>query len=148
MNHAGCRNDVQWDWVTPAAKCTQRPKVPSLNTRCDLVPSHGCHFTLMDETRTFIQTWSDFYADCNKLTVQQIFLINLFDFVLAFITTNKYTNNIKKLSLYTIYTFTCFDISMSSSGSFTIVPCKVTWILKTEAAKFDVSMTCITNIII
>ena len=50
---------------------------------------------------------------------------------IVFFTTNKYTINItivyiRRVSLYVIYTPTCFDISMSSSGSFTFVSCKVT----------------------
>jgi len=52
-----------------------------------------------------------------------------------FITTNKCTINITKVhititSLYIIYTPTCFDISMPSSGSSISAPCLVTWILK------------------
>jgi len=52
---------------------------------------------------------------------------------IVFITTNKYTFNITivhiyitTVSIYVIYTPTCFDISMSSSGSFKFVPCQVT----------------------
>jgi len=42
------------------------------------------------------------------------------------ITTNKYAINITNASLYIIYTATCFDISISSSGNFTFVPYNVT----------------------
>jgi len=33
---------------------------------------------------------------------------------------------ITRVSLYIMYTATCFDISISSSGTFTFVPCQVT----------------------
>jgi len=54
---------------------------------------------------------------------------------IVFITTNKCTINITAVytttvSLYIIYTPTCFDISVSSWGSFTFVPCQVTYIIK------------------
>jgi len=55
---------------------------------------------------------------------------------IVFIATNKHTINVKTVSFYIISrTATCFDISMSSSGSFTFVPCQVTQIIKIEAAK-------------
>jgi len=41
----------------------------------------------------------------------------------VFITTKECTTNITIVSLYIIYTPTCFDISMSSSGSVTFVTC-------------------------
>jgi hypothetical protein len=44
----------------------------------------------------------------------------------VFITTNKRTINITTVSLYIIYTPTCFDISMSLSSSFIFVSCQVT----------------------
>jgi acetolactate synthase regulatory subunit len=42
------------------------------------------------------------------------------------------------VSFYIIYTATCFDISVSSSGSFTFVSCQVTKVLKIEAVKITV----------
>jgi hypothetical protein len=39
---------------------------------------------------------------------------------------NRCTINITTVTFYIIYTPTCFDVSMSSSGSFTFVPCQVT----------------------
>ena len=41
----------------------------------------------------------------------------------CFITTNKCTINFTTDYFYIIYTPTCFDISVSSSGRFTFVPC-------------------------
>ena len=45
---------------------------------------------------------------------------------------------ITTVSLYIIYTPTCFDSSMSSSGSFTFVPCQVTSVFKIEAIKITI----------
>jgi len=62
---------------------------------------------------------------------------------IVFITTNQctiiYHNNIIiTVSLHIKYTPTCFDINMSVSGSFTFVPCQVTYILKISAVTITI----------
>jgi hypothetical protein len=59
-------------------------------------------------------------------------------FLFFLITTNNCTINITTISLFIIYTPTCFDISMLSSGSFIFVTCPVTYILKSEAVKIGI----------
>jgi len=51
-----------------------------------------------------------------------LFSIHVPYIFIIFITTNKHTINIPKMSLYIINTPTCFDISISSSGSPTFEP--------------------------
>jgi len=52
-----------------------------------------------------------------------LFLIDVPRIFIIFIVTNKRTINITRVSLHIIYTPTRFDISMSSSGSFTSASC-------------------------
>jgi len=47
-------------------------------------------------------------------------------FFFVFITANKCTIYVTTVSLYIIYTATCFNSSVSSSGSFTFVLCQAT----------------------
>jgi hypothetical protein len=67
----------------------------------------------------------------------------LFLLFVVFITNNKLKSNvttvfITRVSFYIIYIPTCFDISMSSSETFTIVPCQVTYILNIEAVNIKI----------
>ena len=54
---------------------------------------------------------------------------------IVFIATNKCTINTTTVSLYMIHTPTCFNVYMLSSGTFTLLSCQVTYVLKIEAVK-------------
>jgi cytochrome c oxidase assembly factor CtaG len=68
-------------------------------------------------------------------TVQN--LVKTFDVLFLLQPTNAQLY-ITTASLYIIYTAACFDISMSSSGCFTFMPCSVTEILKIEVVKIKI----------
>ena len=80
--------------------------------------------------------WSDSTKKCTVL--QQDIYIYIYMWHIIFITTNKRTLYIKTLYPYIIYTTTCFDISLSSSGNFILVRFQVTQIVKIEAVKTKV----------
>jgi hypothetical protein len=83
----------------------------------------------MDETRTFIQICTYLYVYCNKL-FRTTETYGLFVYLFLFLLQPKNVQlHITRVSIYIIYTSTCFDISMSSSGSSTFVPFQVTQIL-------------------
>jgi len=60
-------------------------------------------------------------------TYYNVHTVHLLSFLLQSSNAQLY---ITTVYLYIIYTSTCFDISTSSSESFTFVPCQVTQILK------------------
>jgi hypothetical protein len=75
--------------------------------------------------RVFLGKQRDYIWTQQKI---QSSLTNILFFLLqqSIATINLTTVCIKTVSLFIIYTPTCFDISMLSSGSFTFVPCQVT----------------------